>query len=160
MRRWLTLLLVLLLPLQGVAAAGPLRCPHERSAGAAVEPVQAQAERALAQAVHVAHLHGGPARAGSGHAGHGHADPGHGEPAHAGHAHDAGIDGDLAAGSDADCDHAGCGACCHAAGTLPATAARWSGPPVAVHGPAVRIDAAPDSPALDGLFRPPRVRVA
>ena len=129
MRRVLLMLLVVLLPLNRWAGVASLRCMHEAAGG---------------EAMH------------SGHGGHSHHDAAHGGPVtHA----------DPAAQSDAtpsgtgevDCVHADCGGCCHASGSVAMGFARLPAVGAALGGVLATVaDASPDSPALDGPFRPPR----
>jgi hypothetical protein len=157
MRRVLLMLLVVLLPFNGWAGVASLRCLHEAAGGAAVRGGHA------GHAGHAGH---------SGHAGHGdHGD--HGDHTdHADHdpAHSAALThADPAAQSDAtasatgevDCAHADCGGCCHASGSVAVGLARLPAVGAVLGGVlATFADASPDSPALDGPFRPPRTASA
>jgi len=60
-----------------------------------------------------------------------------------------------------DCAHADCGGCCHASGSVAVGFARLPAVGAAVGGVLASVaDVSPDSPALDGPFRPPRTASA
>lgn len=139
MRRLILLLLVALLPLNAWMAVASMRCLHEAEGG---HHLVQGGDAGRGQ--HTSHAH---------HAAHGDRVDhfGHGDPGE--HV--------TRAGGDADCAHADCGGCCHAAGTaafgfarLPVIGRVFADAPVAV------VDASPDCPSLDGLFRPPRTASA
>jgi hypothetical protein len=147
-RRFLLILLVALLPLQWSGAAAAVRCLH----GAAEHGHATSASTGHDRAGHVHPAHHG--HGSHDHASHSlgsHADPYGADPATSG-------DGTLA--DLGDCGHADCGGCCHGGGTLPAAVQRVLVAPAFGTPPPARVDASPASPALDGPFRPPRVRPA
>jgi hypothetical protein len=143
MRRVLLMLLVVLLPFNGWAGVASLRCLHEAAGGDAMHAVQAG--------------HASPSHHGTAHS---HHDAAHGgSVAHADPA--AQSDATASAAGEVDCAHADCGGCCHASGSVAVGFARLSALGAAVGGVLATVaDVSPDSPALDGPFRPPRTASA
>jgi hypothetical protein len=145
MRRVLLMLLVLLLPVNGWAGAASLRCLHEVAGGEAMHSGHA------GQVVHALHAD---------HASHSHHDASHGglmmhaDP-------DAQSDATANAAGEVDCAHTDCGSCCHASGSVAVGFARLPAVGSAPGGTLATVaDVSPDSPALDGPFRPPRTASA
>jgi uncharacterized Fe-S cluster protein YjdI len=145
MRRVILLMLVVLLPLNGWAAAASLGCLHAMVGDSAVGG--AGLSDGAAHAGHTVHSD--------------HSD--HSDHSH--HSHHAGPDDHTAAHAAADegtdCAHAECGVCCHAGSTAAFGVPRlpWTGPDFGYAAAAAAVTS-PDSPALDGPFRPPRTASA
>ncbi len=145
MRRVMLMLLILLLPLNGWAVVASLGCLHEASSGEAMHSGHA------GQVVHALHAD---------HASHSHHNAAHGDPVmHADPA--AQSEAPASAAGEVDCAHADCGGCCHASGSVAVGFARLPVVGLAPGGTLATVaDVSPDSPALDGPFRPPRTASA
>lgn len=156
MRRVILMLLVVLLPLNGWAAAALPFCAHS-AAGGMHASMDARADLAVGHGHGHEHAEAGTSEVREGHPGHdGHA----AHDAHAMHDGDAlTAHGEVA--GDPDCVHADCGACCHATGSAAfgVASVALTGPDFA-YVPVGVVAASPDSPALDGPFRPPRTATA
>ncbi|MCA3178791.1 MAG: hypothetical protein O9345_14415 [Burkholderiaceae bacterium] len=145
MSRILLILLVALLPLQWSGALAAVRCLHDGPGpGHATSAGASQDGAARAHAAHHEH------------ASHDHAS----SHDHGSHGGDTATSAEGTLADLVDCGHADCGGCCHGGGTLPAAAHRLLAAPAFGAPPRARVDASPASPALDGPFRPPRVRSA
>ncbi|MCX7228070.1 MAG: hypothetical protein NTW15_03495 [Burkholderiales bacterium] len=187
MRRVLMMLLVVLLPFNGWAGVASLRCLHEAAGGAAVafghagqggHAHRGDAVAHVTPAVHAEqvalalHADGADHAGHAGHAGHSdhsyHSDHSdrhrvaHGDRVtHADADAAAEVDATASAADGVDCAHADCSGCCHASGSVAVGFARLLAVGAAVGGVHAAVaDVSPDSPALDGPFRPPRTASA